>query len=630
MSLHRLAIRSLVFVVLAGGIVLRFLYLDADPDYYAWVGYISDEGRWVAHARELMLFGQIINRDWLLHLLLAPLFQVTNYGVFTLLGVSYWTTRLVTALSGSALLVLFWLTLRRVVSPSALLVALALLAFEVDLVMLSRVAVPEMPAMLLQLAVYAVLMTGSPAPGRMLAAGFLLLATVAMKATTLPMVAIFSVIIFTEPRREAGRDSRLRSLGFFWAGFLSPLLLAVPIWLPLVWRHRASVFSNIGLTGRFFGLNGPYTFAAFPFETDFSHVFNVWALGVCFVLIGWLTQHPDRIEPRLRRFFVTSSVWYGLYWVVMLGSQYFPDRYRVHILVPMAVSLATGIAILEGAGSASIHDVVTRMTRRRRTLTLSLIALPTAALWAPVVAGAIGLTGVDPPRLRLKLACVTIALLATVWMAHRALLAGTSALRFFFVFPIVGTLGWLLWARLGLPAGSFWPGAGGALPSWWSFGPAITLLLAGLLTWVGRSWTARPWLALIPAAALGYAALTAARVAPSYLQPHYSLKQTSRELELSLGGPADLIASARTEGLFNGNALRYRTVLGRRWPAHKPDVIVIGFRFDDPEGLLGREYDLIATYRLFVSPEYEDSNSVTLDTVRHEEVVKVYRRNAGG
>lgn len=71
-------------------------------------------------------------------------------------------------------------------------------------------------------------------------------------------------------------------------------------------------------------------------------------------------------------------------------------------------------------------------------------------------------------------------------------------------------------------------------------------------------------------------------------------------------------------------------MLGRRWAAHTPDVIVIGFRFDDPEGLLAREYHLIATYRLFVSAEYEDPNSVTLDTIRHEEVVKVFRRNAGG
>jgi len=46
-----------------------------------------------------------------------------------------WSSRLLTALSGSAILVLFWLGLRRVLAPSAMLVALALLTFEVDLVM---------------------------------------------------------------------------------------------------------------------------------------------------------------------------------------------------------------------------------------------------------------------------------------------------------------------------------------------------------------------------------------------------------------------------------------------------------------------------------------------------------------
>ena len=64
----------LALAVLLAGSVLRLAYLDADPDYYAWAGYITDEGRWVAHARELALFGRVVNTDWLLHLhlFLAP------------------------------------------------------------------------------------------------------------------------------------------------------------------------------------------------------------------------------------------------------------------------------------------------------------------------------------------------------------------------------------------------------------------------------------------------------------------------------------------------------------------------------------------------------------------------------
>jgi len=143
----------------------------------------------------------------------------------------------------------------------------------------------------------------------------------------------------------------------------------------------------------------------------------------------------------------------------------------------------------------------------------------------------------------------------------------------------------------------------------------------------GRSWEPWRWLALIPAAALCCAGLTVARVLPSNVHPHYTMRATSRQLGVLLAGTTDVIAAARTEGLFNENPLPYRSVLGRRWPARKPELIVIAFRFNDPDRLLEREYTLIGTYRLFLSPENEDEQSVTLDTAHHEEAVNVYRRS---
>lgn len=44
---------------LVTGILLRTLYLDADPHYYDWIGYITDEGLWVQHARSLALHGTL-------------------------------------------------------------------------------------------------------------------------------------------------------------------------------------------------------------------------------------------------------------------------------------------------------------------------------------------------------------------------------------------------------------------------------------------------------------------------------------------------------------------------------------------------------------------------------------------
>jgi hypothetical protein len=113
------------------GISLRCLYLDADPRYYEWVGCITDEGRWIQEARNLALHGYMDFASLMnFHFFIAPLFQLSYYLVFELLGVSFLTSRLLTALSGSAILVLFWGCLRRAVSPQALLVGVALWSYD--------------------------------------------------------------------------------------------------------------------------------------------------------------------------------------------------------------------------------------------------------------------------------------------------------------------------------------------------------------------------------------------------------------------------------------------------------------------------------------------------------------------
>src|SRR4029077_6460373 len=86
----------LSFSVLVIGIVLRFLYLDSDPRYATWIGYITDEGRGVEHARTFSLHGRWLTQDTriLLHFYLAPFYQLANYFLFELTGVSLLTSRL--------------------------------------------------------------------------------------------------------------------------------------------------------------------------------------------------------------------------------------------------------------------------------------------------------------------------------------------------------------------------------------------------------------------------------------------------------------------------------------------------------------------------------------------------------
>jgi hypothetical protein len=620
------AMRALIGSVLVAGVALRLAHLDADPDYYAWVGYVTDEGRWIAHAREMALFGHLVNTEWLVHLLLAPLFQAASFVVFSLLGVSIWTSRLLTAVSGSALLVLFWLALRRLVAPAAMLVALALLAFEVDLLMLGRVAVPEVPAMLLQLAVFLLVATARPTTGRLLTAGVVLLAMMGTKATTLFLVPIFSALVLLQPAREGARRS-WSSLLPFWAPSLAAGALAL-IAVAFAGRARGSLAANLAILRGFLGPNTPYTVLAVPFESDFGPVYNMWALGLCLILVAWLARRDLPVEPALWRVFVTAGAWVALYSILMVSLEYFPDRYRVHVLIPMALALASGITIVSRVPLDAIAALL-RGRGPRALAALGLLSLPTAALLAPLPAGVGSLVGVDPTRLRLKLLCLAIVLVATAWLVRRTAPSRPALVRALIVYPIAGVLVWLVSQRTGLLDPSFWPSPGAGPRSWWVSGPWIAALLTAALAGAGRGWRPERWAALVPAAALCYGGLVVARVAPSYLHPHYTMRETSTALGATLAAGPDLLISSRAEGLFTGNRLPYRSTLGRTWPAHRPERIVIVFRFDDPEDLLRKDYTLTATYRLFLSPEYEDEHSPTLDTVHHQETVKVYVRRAG-
>jgi 4-amino-4-deoxy-L-arabinose transferase-like glycosyltransferase len=617
-SRARLA-RLLVPAVLLLGVGLRLAFLDADPDYYAWAGYITDEGRWVAHAREMALFGHIVHADWLLHLILAPLFQATAYVAFELFGVSIWAARLPTALAGCLLLLTFWLLFRRTVGNLALLVGLALLAFDVDLVQLSRVAVPEMAAMLAELLAYVLVVTGRASPRRMLAAGLVLVGAVAVKATSLPALVIFSAVVLVQPLPPPEAPTRRRGLAMLWAGFLAPILFVALVGMVARPGRLGGLAANLEVLGHFLLPARPFTITNFFLDAPFAPTFNIWAVGACFSLAVYaLTQGGGDLA--VRRHFVASAVWYGLYTPLMLSLDYFPDRYKAHVLVPLAINVTAGLGLIPAARWP--------VTRGRRAVILGLLTLPTAALWAPTLAGLAMQAGADPGRLRLRLACIGLALGLTGWLGRRAARVGEPP-RFLWAFPLAGVVGWMLCLRAGLDGGSFWPVAGGGRLAWWSVGAPATGMLAGLLVIGGKRWTSDRWMALATAAVLAYSAVAVSRIAPSYVTPHYSIRQASRDLGRSLAGATGLIATSSGEGLFNGNALPYRTVLSKTWPPDDPEVLVVAFAFHADETRPAHGYQLAATYHLFVSPEYADDEPGR-HTIGQPEAVRVYRRGEPG
>jgi hypothetical protein len=314
-------------------------------------------------------------------------------------------------------------------------------------------------------------------------------------------------------------------------------------------------------------------------------------------------------EPAVRRHFVASAIWYGLYTPLMLTLDYFPDRYKAHVLIPLAINLVAGWAMVPAASTLPVD-------RGRKGLLTVLLALPTAALAAPTLAGLAAGGGADPSRLRLRFLCVALALAPTLWLLHRALRAAAPP-RFVWVFPGIGILGWELCLRAGVDGGSFWPGSAGAHLAWWSLGAPAAALVAGLVVVAGGRWTGERWRTLATMAVLAYAVVAVTRIASSYVTPHYSIRQASREIGRALAGVSAPIATSKAEGLFNDNRLPYRSVLDAAWPADGSAAIVVGFAFREDETHPPDGYRRVATYRLVVSPEYAPGPP---------EPIRVYRR----
>ena len=451
--------RGLSALVVAIGITLRFQDLGADPYYYEWNGYITDEGRWIAHARALTLFGGIGSVGSSLHLLLAPLFQAASFAVFALFDVSLWSARLVSAVSGSAVLAAFWATYRRAASPEALLLVLAMLAVEMDLVVLSRLAIPEMAAMALSLGGFLLILGDDPGRGRLIVAGTLTAAAVGMKATALPVVPILAAVVLARRPAPAERLTRRAALAAFAAGLLASALVAGAALVAT--EGTAPLAGALRVVRGFVGLTDLYAFLAFPFDDTLAPVLGIWALAAWVGLLGALAAVEERADAPARRHLAAALLWAGLFAPIMLLLDYFPSRYKLHILAPLAVVTAVGLTRFQDGGLAGLESGLARLRGARRFGAALLVALPTAVVAGAALLSLGAAAGLDAGRVRARYAGMLLLLAAVAGLILLRLHRGRG-IGFLVWFPLCWAGGWLLAERLSLVSPSFWPGAEGA------------------------------------------------------------------------------------------------------------------------------------------------------------------------
>lgn len=603
MTLARLSPREeslLVVAFVALACVARFIHLGSDPKFEFWIGYVTDEGRWVEAARNFALFGDPrlygISR---LHLALGPSFQAVNYVVFELAGVSFWSARIWTAACGAAIMIVWFLWLRRIASRLPLYLGLAILAFDPLVLSLSRVAIPEVPSLLFTFLAFIAICASKRRVLGAAIGGLLTAAAISMKLTTLPIAPVFLLMAALSGAQEPARQRLLRSAAFL-LGVLIPAIAGVGLMLT----------AGITQAGALGGLAGPllsaldksslYTMVArlVASPSMYSNV-NLLLLGT-WVCSWMLIFRKEYRGTRLGTIFEMSGIW-AASWFVFWGTlDYTPRRYSVHCILPLATHLVAGLSLWRSIGTARVLATINALRSRWGIAILGWLVLPTAVILSASIVTLAGQAGLAIDRVIYRVFAIAAVVVVLAVLA-RAARSAEGAVTGFIALAVAAALLDMTIDQLGVIALS------SSLSKWTL--PVVELaILAGVARYIQASPASIASMlegsaakALLCALALVGLLLQSA---PVLLQPTYSIRDASRDLARRFPGAAMLNSSAA------GSLLLETRIPYREGISHAgADGLLVFDRRVRP----GQELELATTYRLAVHPRYYLKGNVLVE-----------------
>jgi len=589
------ALRALAGLLVVFGCTLRLFRLEADQDYYGWWGHIFDEGRWSEQARHLVLTlelpGELGHNAFV-----APLHEVATTIVFALGGVSYFTARLFPALCGCALVILIWQWLRTRVDPASLVLGVAMVAFPADLVVLSRLAIPEAGTMLGTTIAVLLICTWPPRPIRLVVAGLAAAIMVGFKLTALFVVPVLIGIALVLRGRGAGLVDRVSDALWFLAGIVPPALVAGTGALLIVHGLGLDLASRLDSWSGFLIVRDLYAIVSLPFlaidaPAITASCLALWLAGLALPSRGACSEDESR--------WYRAAISWALLWMLVYSLQgYFPSYYRVHILIPLALVAALSSARLARTGLDPLIERLRGARTPMRFLITGFLGGVLAAHLAAVTLPVWSRFGFETDRLSVRLSEL---LIFTVVSA--AALYGRSTrprvVAFVIAFSLVASvLHFAHWIVDPYRVEFFLTS-----PAQWPFRLGL-LAISGLVAYAfvtRSSESGRRWIPAVAVAGVSSVAWLI-HLGPGLLEPSY----TTRDFSITLAEihPADRpIWSHRTESAFIANRLEYRRLHPPQYKVELPPTIVTDLPLRYDEGTLETHYELVRAFEVYV-PEH--------------------------
>ncbi len=606
MTSRQVALRIIGILVVVACLA-RVVHLNADPSVPTWIGYVADEGRWSETARTLALFGTPEGTpNARLQLFISPGYQVVNYVAFRSFGVDFWSARFFAAVCGSLTVVVVFFALRRHVTPFALALGVVILGFETNLLSESRMALPEMPSVFFSLLAFLVLVLRQKTRRNAFIAGTFAAVAVAMKATTIIVLPVFSVIILLVPQGSPARDRVARVFAFV-AGFALLVVAGVGGALASGFLNLEGITFGIGRIFDFVPLTKPtqpYIAVMRFFDSPDLEARNLLLLGVWFC--SWLWFHRKSSGPTVvSELYLASGAWLAWWLIAWSGSQYLPGRYVVHWIVPATIHVMAGLSL---AGRDTVPHIVATLVQRRmwmRGISFAWLVLPSAIFLAAMAAGLAELCGWDYSSLTRRIALIA-ALTGVLALATRRRESHPNVIAAFLLFPVVMTLIWLGGRELGLIR-YFWQFTSGTSLAIWTAVSGLTFVACLALARPPRG---PQRLGVVQAGiVVVVAGIFFAQGAPAILWPTYSIRNASLDLQQRFPAAAEM-RTFTAESLFLANKLKFHSI-GHQETRY--DGIVVFEHGVQPRNFLASRratnLERVAVYPVTVNPRYETNES---------------------
>lgn len=200
----------------------RLVRLTADPVPDMDQAPLWDEGGWAQNARQHALFGQWVIDENAAGLIAAPLYTYALAGVYSLMGVGFFSTRLLTAVSGLLCCLVFYGFLRSRYDRGRSVSVALVLGLSYFMLSHNRVALTETFQLLFVVAAAGSAVLAERRPAWALVAGMCFTAAILSKASVLFLAV--GIPLFWAIRRRA---VPVKEVGYFAAG--AALLLGVEI-----------------------------------------------------------------------------------------------------------------------------------------------------------------------------------------------------------------------------------------------------------------------------------------------------------------------------------------------------------------------------------------------------------------